>query len=102
MKNIGRDKNISNLLAQHCLGMLFQHFIPLLSFLVPDGQILIKRSFRTIDQPDSQVLHRSFEDVFVGLEPSHNLLGSLILPMKVVEGSLNSLEVLQDLRPLCL
>jgi hypothetical protein len=66
--------------------MLFQHLIPLFSFLVPD----------------SQVLHCSFEDVFVGLEPGHNLLGPLILPMEVVEGSLNSLEVLQDLRPLSL
>ena len=54
------------------------------------------------NQPYGQVLHRSFKDVFVGLEPGHNLLGPLILSMEVVEGSLNSLEVLQDLSPLCL
>ena len=40
-----RNKNISNLLAQLCLRMLFQHLIPLFSFLVP-GQVFIQRPSR--------------------------------------------------------
>ena len=84
--------------------MLFQHLISLFSLLVPaqaDSDSKARKKF-ICDQPDCQVLHRSLEDVLVGLEAGHDLLGPLVLPMQVVEGSLYSLQILKDLCSLSL
>ena len=48
-------------------------------------------------QPDSQVFHCSFENIFVGLEASNDLLGPLVLPVKIVERPLHGLQVFENL-----
>ena len=48
-------------------------------------------------KPDSQVFHCSFENIFVGLEAGNDLLGPLVLPVKVVEGPLHGLQVFENL-----
>ena len=58
-----------------------QHLKPLFLLLVLAGQ----------------VLQGGLQDILIGLEACDHLLGPLVLPMQIVEGSLHRLEVIQDL-----